>query len=350
MEKGSYYLQVSDFEYDLPEELIAQEPLAERDHSRLMVVDKTAGTWCHAHFLQIGAWLQPGDLMVFNDTRVLPARLWARRLPGGGKVEVLLLNPLSTDQWEVLVNPGRKVPPGQTLVFGTDGELSAVAEERTDFGGRVLRFNRQGAALRAAFMKLGEVPLPPYIKTPLRNFDRYQTVYAREEGSVAAPTAGLHFTTELLAKLKAAGIKTGYLTLHVGLGTFRPVKAEVVEEHKMHAEYFQLSPELAQLIAATKANGHRVIAVGTTAVRALETMGQTDGTVQAGTGRTEIFMYPGYHFKVVDGLVTNFHLPRSTLLMLVSAFAGRELILAAYREAIKERYRFFSFGDAMLIL
>lgn len=343
-------MRVSDFDYQLPEELIAQEPLAQRDHARLMVVDKRAGTWHHTTFPQIGAWLQPGDLMVFNDTRVIPARLWGRRVPGGGKVEVLLLNALDDARWEVLVNPGRKVPPGQMLTFSPGGELTAVAEERTAFGGRILRFNRQGAALRAAIMALGEVPLPPYIKRPLTDLDRYQTVYARVEGSVAAPTAGLHFTPELLARLEAEGVKTGYLTLHVGLGTFRPVKAEVVTEHKMHAEYFAISPELARAVAATKAGGHRVIAVGTTSARALETMGQPDGTVRPGSGRTELFIYPGYQFKVLDGLVTNFHLPRSTLLMLVAAFAGRELILAAYQEAIKERYRFFSFGDAMLII
>lgn len=343
-------MHVSDFDYELPEELIAQEPLAERDHSRLLVVDKRAESFHHTLFSQIGAWLSPGDLLVFNDTKVIPARLWGRRLPGGGKVEVLLLSPRSADQWEALVRPGRKVPTGQTLAFGADGELTALAEERTAFGGRILRFNRQGADLRASIMKLGEVPLPHYIKTPLQNFDRYQTVYARTEGSVAAPTAGLHFTPELLQELNAAGIKTAYLTLHVGLGTFRPVKAEVVEEHQMHTEYFQISTELAAAIAATKAAGHRVIAVGTTSVRALETMGQEDGTVRAGDGQTAIFIYPGYQFKVLDGLVTNFHLPRSTLLMLVSAFAGRERTLAAYSEAIRERYRFFSFGDAMLVL
>lgn len=349
-ERERYFLRVSDFDYHLPEELIAQEPLAQRDQSRLLVVDRTTGTWHHTSFPQIGDWLQPGDLMVFNDTRVIPARLWGRRVPGGGKVEVLLLNPRGDDRWEVLVNPGRKVPPGQALVFGDAGELTAVAEERTAFGGRILKFDRQGADLRAAFMALGEVPLPPYIKARLTNVERYQTVYARTEGSVAAPTAGLHFTPELLAKLEAEGVKTGYLTLHVGLGTFRPVKAEMVAEHQMHAEYFQIGPELAQAVAATKASGHRVIAVGTTSARALETMGQADGTVQAGSGQTEIFIYPGYKFKVLDGLVTNFHLPRSTLLMLVAAFAGRELMLAAYQEAIAERYRFFSFGDAMLIV
>lgn len=343
-------MQVSDFDYELPEELIAQEPLAERDHSRLLVVDKMAKIWQHAIFPQILQWLQPGDLMVFNDTRVIPARLWGRRLPGGGKVEVLLLTQHGPDRWEALVRPGRKVMPGQTLAFGADGELRAVAAERTAFGGRILKFNREGTDLRAALYKLGEVPLPPYIKAPLRDLDRYQTVYARKEGSVAAPTAGLHFTPELLARIRAAGVETGYLTLHVGLGTFRPVKAETVEDHQMHEEFFQISPELAETVAKTKAAGHRVIAVGTTSVRALETMGQPDGTVRAGEGRTDIFIYPGYQFKVIDGLVTNFHLPRSTLLMLVSAFAGRELILAAYREAIKERYRFFSFGDAMFII
>jgi len=343
-------LEVSDFDYELPEELIAQEPLAERDRSRLLVVDRKTKTWQHAVFPQILQWLEPGDLMVFNDTRVIPARLWGRRLPGGGKVEVLLLTQLGADRWEALVRPGRKVMPGQTLVFGEEGELAAVALERTAFGGRILQFNREGAALRAALYKLGEVPLPPYIKRPLRDLDRYQTVYARKEGSVAAPTAGLHFTPELLARIRAAGVQTGYLTLHVGLGTFRPVKVEKVEEHQMHEEYFQISPELAAAVAETKAAGHRVIAVGTTSVRALETMGCPDGTVRAGEGQTDIFIYPGFKFKVIDGLVTNFHLPRSTLLMLVSAFAGRELILAAYREAVKERYRFFSFGDAMLII
>ncbi len=342
-------MQVSDFDYELPEELIAQEPLAARDHSRLLVVDKTVKTWRHAIFPQILNWLQPGDLMVFNDTRVIPARLWGRRTPGGGKVEVLLLTQRGADQWEVLVRPGRKVPPGQTLAFGADGELTAVAAERTAFGGRILKFNRQGADLRAVLFKLGEVPLPPYIKAPLRNLDRYQTVYARKEGSVAAPTAGLHFTPELLAKIRAAGVKTGYLTLHVGLGTFRPVKAEAVADHQMHEEYFKIGSELARAVAETKAAGRRVIAVGTTSVRALETMGRPDGTVRAGEGRTDVFIYPGYHLKVIDGLVTNFHLPRSTLLMLVCAFAGRELTLAAYQEAIKERYRFFSFGDAMFI-
>ncbi|HEY8391534.1 MAG TPA: tRNA preQ1(34) S-adenosylmethionine ribosyltransferase-isomerase QueA [Capillibacterium sp.] len=343
-------MEVSDFDYELPEELIAQEPLAERDRSRLLVVDRKTKTWQHAVFPQILQWLEPGDLMVFNDTRVIPARLWGRRLPGGGKVEVLLLTQLGADRWEALVRPGRKVMPGQTLVFGEEGELAAVALERTAFGGRILQFNREGAALRAALYKLGEVPLPPYIKRPLRDLDRYQTVYARKEGSVAAPTAGLHFTPELLARIRAAGVQTGYLTLHVGLGTFRPVKVEKVEEHQMHEEYFQISPELAAAVAETKAAGHRVIAVGTTSVRALETMGCPDGTVRAGEGQTDIFIYPGFKFKVIDGLVTNFHLPRSTLLMLVSAFAGRELILAAYREAVKERYRFFSFGDAMLII
>lgn len=343
-------MQVSDFDYELPEALIAQEPLAKRDHSRLLVVDKKAKTFHHTLFAQIGTGLSPGDLLVFNDTKVIPARLWGRRLPGGGRIEVLLLSPRSADQWEVLVRPGRKAHIGQMLVFGVDNELTALVEERTAFGGRMVRFNRQGADLRAAIMKLGEVPLPPYIKTPLQNCDRYQTVYARAEGSAAAPTAGLHFTPELLQQLKAVGIKTAYLTLHVGLGTFRPVKTETVEAHQMHTEYFQISTELAAAVAATKAAGQRVIAVGTTSVRALETMGRADGTVQAGEGQTAIFIYPGYQFKVLDGLITNFHLPRSTLLMLVAAFAGRELTLTAYEEAIRERYRFFSFGDAMFVL
>lgn len=343
-------LRVEDFNYELPEELIAQQPLVKRDQSRLMVVEKENKRIHHSQFPEIIEWLEPGDLMVFNDTRVIPARLWGRRQPGGGKTEVLLLRAVSEDTWEALVRPGRKIRQGQRILFGDKEELEAVTEERTAYGGRILRFNHQGAVLRKSINELGEVPLPPYIKAPLQNRERYQTIYAKQEGSVAAPTAGLHFTTDLLEKIKEKGVKTGLLTLHVGLGTFRPVKVEKVEEHQMHSEYFHISKELALEVAKVKAAGHRVIAVGTTSARTLETMGNEDGTIKSGAGWTDIFIYPGYKFKVLDGLVTNFHLPRSTLLMLVSAFADRELILEAYQEAVRERYRFFSFGDAMLIV
>ena len=350
-------MQVDEFDYYLPEELIAQQPVEKRDTSRLLVVRKDSGELEHKHFFELGDWIAPGDLLVFNDTRVIPARLWGRRVPGGGRTEVLLLNDLDGERWETLVRPGRKVHPGQTLVFGEEapmlcmGEcLQAYVEETTDFGGRVLRFNRRGEDLRQAIKALGEVPLPPYIKEKLSDQERYQTIYARHEGSAAAPTAGLHFTPDLLAKLKQKGVNTGFLTLHVGLGTFRPVKTERIEEHKMHAEFYQIGPELAAAVQRTKILGGRVIAVGTTATRALESAAQEDGTLLPGQGWTEIFIYPGYKFKVIDGLITNFHLPRSTLLMLVSAFAGRELILSAYEEAVRWRYRFFSFGDAMLII
>ncbi len=343
-------MQVSDFYYELPEELIAQEPLVDRDRSRLLVVEREKQQFQHSTFPEIINWLQPGDLMVFNDTKVIPARLWGKRQPGGGKVEVFLLRPSGEDQWEVLVRPGRKIREGQEITFGAAGQLRAVAGERTSFGGRIMYFNQRGEALKALIKELGEIPLPPYIKVPLRDHERYQTVYAREEGSVAAPTAGLHFTLELLAALEAHGVKTGYLTLHVGLGTFRPVKTETVEAHQMHAEYYHLSAGLADEIAAVKAAGRRVIAVGTTSARTLESAAQDDGRVKPGAGWTDLFIYPGFQFRVIDGLVTNFHLPCSTLLMLVSAFAGRELILSAYQEAVKARYRFFSFGDAMLII
>ncbi len=343
-------LRVEDFDYELPEELIAQQPLEKRDQSRLMVVERDNRSIHHTQFPEILEWLEPGDLMIFNDTRVIPARLWGKRLPGGGKTEVLLLRAVTEDSWEALVRPGRKIRPGQKIYFGGKEELEAITKERTTFGGRILRFNQQGAVLRKSINELGEVPLPPYIKAPLQNRERYQTIYAKEEGSVAAPTAGLHFTADLLGKIKEKGIRTGLLTLHVGLGTFRPVKVENVEEHQMHSEYFQISKELALEVARVKAADHRVIAVGTTTARTLETMGNEEGTINPGSGWTDIFIYPGYKFKVLDGLVTNFHLPRSTLLMLVSAFADRELILTAYQEAVRERYRFFSFGDAMLII
>ncbi|NLZ44648.1 MAG: tRNA preQ1(34) S-adenosylmethionine ribosyltransferase-isomerase QueA [Clostridia bacterium] len=346
---------LKDFDYVLPEELIAQYPLDRRDRSRLLVLERAANRLHHVGFTDLPAWLNPNDLLVFNDTRVIPARLWAKRLPGGGRTEVLLLHPKGENEWEALVRPGRKVRPGQRLVFGGEKELAAEVVARTPAGGRVLRFNRHGDELRACFEELGEVPLPPYIKEPgraerVRMRERYQTVYARYEGSAAAPTAGLHFTPELLAAVRERGVRTVFLTLHIGLDTFRPVKTEQIEEHKMHSEEFRISPEVAEAVAAAKAAGGRVIAVGTTATRALESAARENGEVVPGTGRTELFIYPGYRFKVVDALLTNFHLPRSTLLMLVCAFAGRERVLAAYEEAVRRRYRFFSFGDAMLIV
>jgi S-adenosylmethionine:tRNA ribosyltransferase-isomerase len=348
-------LLLSDFDYVLPEELIAQYPLEERDRSRLLVLERADNRLHHVGFSDLPAWLNPNDLLVFNDTRVIPARLWAKRLPGGGKTEVLLLHPISDNEWEVLVRPGRKVRTGQKLVFGGEKRLTAETVARTPAGGRVLRFNRQGEELRACFDELGEVPLPPYIKEPaaaerVRMRERYQTVYARIEGSAAAPTAGLHFTPDLLAAVRARGVRTAFLTLHIGLDTFRPVKTEQIEEHKMHSEEFRISPEVAEAVAETRRAGGRVIAVGTTVTRALESAAGENGEIAAGTGRTELFIYPGYRFKVVDALLTNFHLPRSTLLMLVCAFAGRERVLAAYEEAVRRRYRFFSFGDAMLIV
>ncbi|HEY8345108.1 MAG TPA: tRNA preQ1(34) S-adenosylmethionine ribosyltransferase-isomerase QueA [Bacillota bacterium] len=353
---------VEEFDFYLPEELIAQKPVEQRDTSRLLVVHKNSGALEHKHFFQLGDWIEPGDLLVFNDTRVIPARLWGRREPGGGRTEVLLLNDLDGERWEALVRPGKKVHSGQVLSFGKEngpgqtgiprGEalLQAQVEERAAFGGRILRFNRRGEDLRRAIRALGEMPLPPYIKEKLNDQERYQTVYARHEGSAAAPTAGLHFTPDLLAKLKQQGVNNAFLTLHVGLGTFRPVKVERIEEHKMHAEFYQIGAELATAVQETKAAGKRVIAVGTTTTRALESAARDDGTILPGQGWTEIFIYPGYKFKVIDGLITNFHLPRSTLLMLVSALAGRELILSAYAEAVQRKYRFFSFGDAMLII
>ena len=343
-------MQVADFDYHLPEELIAQEPLEKRDHSRLLVLERRDKTIHHCRFPEIVDWLQPGDLMVFNDTRVIPARLWGRRQPGGGRIEVLLLKALSEDKWEALVRPGRKIHQGQRLCFGPEGQLEAITEERTLYGGRVLCFKQKGAVLRGLLTEVGEVPLPHYIKVPLRNKERYQTIYSREEGSVAAPTAGLHFTPELMEKIKAQGVKIGYLTLHVGLGTFRPVKTKLVEEHQMHEEFYEISDKTAEILKTAQEQGRRIIAVGTTTVRTLESTIIKHGKVIANSGFTDIFIYPGYEFKVVDGLLTNFHLPKSTLIMLVSALLGREHTMEAYRIAIQENYRFFSFGDAMLII
>lgn len=339
---------VNEFDYLLPEKQIAQRPVEPRDHSRLMVLDRQKKTHSDHFFYELGAFLNRGDLLIFNDTRVLPARLFATKNDAtGAKIEVLLLKKVSPTDWECLVRPGKRVKSGTRLLFkeGVVGEAIRVNES----GSRIIRFP---AALNFQewLHKNGETPLPPYITTKLADPERYQTVYAQNEGSVAAPTAGLHFTRKLLHKLEAQGVQTGFLTLHVGAGTFQPVKTERVEDHMMHSEVFSLPPELVIRIRQTKAAGNRVIAVGTTVVRVLESQADPSGELQAGTGTTSIFIYPGYQFKVIDGLVTNFHLPRSTLLMLVSAFAGREFILESYNYAVTAGYRFFSFGDAMLIV
>lgn len=338
---------LSDFDYILPPDLIAQSPCEPRDHSRLMVLNKTMGGCEHRRFYEIPGFLERGDTLVFNDTRVLPARLLGRKTETGAKVEVFLLNRTTGDDWEVLVKPGKRVRTGTVIAFGEELRCEIIAD--TDFGGRIARFHYQGI-FEELLDRLGEMPLPPYIKEKLADKERYQTVYARFNGSAAAPTAGLHFTPRLLQELKDGGINLAFVTLHVGLGTFRPVNAEDINDHVMHREYYSLSPAAAVLLNQTKQQGKRVIAVGTTAVRTLETATAADGLTAACSGWTNIFIYPGYQFKMVDGLLTNFHLPKSTLLMLVSAFAGRDAVLAAYSEAIAQRYRFFSFGDAMLIV
>lgn len=340
-------LKTSDFYYDLPEELIAQTPLERRDGSRLMTLDKRTGQVDHHHFYDLPSFLRPGDCMVLNDSRVLPARLIGHRLPGGGTVEVMLLVDKGEGIWECLVRPGRKVRTGAQLVFG-DGELTAEVTEVLPDGNRLVQFHYEGIFLEV-LERLGQMPLPPYIKEKLDDPERYQTVYSREVGSAAAPTAGLHFTKELLARVEAMGVKVCYVTLHVGLGTFRPVKEEDLTHHDMHSEYCVISQETADIINETKRNGGRVICVGTTSCRTIESWANEDGTMEAKSGWTNIFIYPGYRFKVLDCLVTNFHLPESTLIMLISALAGREHVLAAYEEAVRERYRFFSFGDAMFI-
>ena len=340
-------MKTHDFYYNLPEELIAQTPLKDRDTSRLMVLDKTTGQVTHKHFYDIIDYLHPGDCLVMNDSRVLPARLLGHR-PTGGAVEVLLLRDLGEKRWECLCKPGRKMQPGNEVIFG-DGELTATVVEVKADGNRIVEFHYEGIFLEV-LERLGKMPLPPYIKAELADQERYQTVYSREVGSAAAPTAGLHFTNELLEKIRAKGVKTAFVTLHVGLGTFRPVKAENILEHHMHSELCMMSEETAQILNETKHSGGRVICVGTTSCRTLESLVKEDGTFEASTKWTEIFIYPGYTFKAMDGLITNFHLPESTLVMLVSAFAGREHVLNAYQEAVKERYRFFSFGDAMTIL
>lgn len=340
-------MKTSDFYYDLPKELIAQTPIEKRDASRLMTLDKTTGAWEHHHFYELPDFLTEKDCLILNDSRVLPARLLGRRLPGGGACEVLLLVDKGEGVWECLVRPGKKMRPGAQVSFG-DGELTGEIIDEMEDGNRLVKFHYEGIFLEV-LERLGKMPLPPYIKEELQDQERYQTVYSRELGSAAAPTAGLHFTRELLEKIAAKGVGIGYVTLHVGLGTFRPVKEEEITDHEMHSEYCIISQEVADLINRTKAGGGRVVCVGTTSCRTVESWAGEDGTMKAKSGWTGIYIYPGYKFKVTDALITNFHLPESTLIMLVSALAGREHILAAYGEAVKERYRFFSFGDAMFI-
>ena len=342
-----FNLKTHDFYYDLPEELIAQTPLERRDGSRLMVLDRQTGEIEHKHFYDIVDFLRPGDCLVMNDSRVLPARLLGHR-PTGGAVEVLLLRDLGDKKWECLCKPGRKMREGDTVTFG-DGELTATVVAVQEDGNRIVEFHYEGIFLEV-LERLGKMPLPPYIKAELADQERYQTVYSREVGSAAAPTAGLHFTNELLDKIRAMGVKTAFVTLHVGLGTFRPVKAEEITEHHMHSELCMMNEETARILNETKAAGGRVICVGTTSCRTLESLVNEDGTFEAKSRWTDIFIYPGYTFKAMDGLITNFHLPESTLVMLVSAFAGREHVLNAYNVAVAQRYRFFSFGDAMLLL
>lgn len=336
-----------DFYYDLPEELIAQEPLADRSASRLMCLDKQTGAVEHHHFYDIPEFLSAGDCLILNDTKVLPARLYGHKEHTGGAIEFLLLHKRTLDEWEVILKPGRIAKPGARFVFG-NGELKAEILEIVNDGNRIVRFEYEGV-FENVLERLGEMPLPHYIKKRLEDRNRYQTVYAKHPGSAAAPTAGLHFTPELLGQLKEKGVNIGYLTLHVGLGTFRPVKADDILDHKMHSEFYILPQETADLVNRTKANGKRVISVGTTATRVLETVGLSGLPLKEQTGWTDIFIYPGKEFHVIDALITNFHLPESTLIMLVSALAGREHVLNAYKEAVRVRYRFFSFGDAMFI-
>lgn len=341
-------MNTADFDFHLPEELIAQTPLEKRDSSRLLIVDRETGQFSDQHFDNIIDQLEPGDALVMNNTRVLPARLYGNKPETGGHVELLLLKNTQGDFWEVLAKPAKRLRVGTRVSFG-DGRLTATVTEELEHGGRIVRFDYQGIFLEV-LESLGEMPLPPYIHEKLEDRERYQTVYAKENGSAAAPTAGLHFTEELLDKIAAKGVKLVYLTLHVGLGTFRPVSVDNLEEHEMHSEFYSLSEEAAEILRQVKASGHRIVAVGTTSIRTLETIGSKfEGQIQADSGWTNIFIKPGYQWKIVDAFSTNFHLPKSTLVMLVSAFAGRQLTLEAYEHAIAERYRFFSFGDAMFI-
>ncbi len=340
-------MKVEEFDYELPEELIAQDPIADRSASRLMILNKKTGDIQHSVFREIVRELRPGDCLVVNNTKVIPARLLGIRVETGAAVEVLLLRRLEGDSWETLVKPGKKARPGTLLSFG-DGLLKGTVEEILEEGNRKIRFSYQGI-FEEILDQLGQMPLPPYIKHRLEDKNRYQTVYAKFDGSAAAPTAGLHFTRELLEQIREMGVEVAEITLHVGLGTFRPVKVEKVEEHHMHSEFYLVDEETAEKINGARRRGGRVIAVGTTSCRTLESASTEDGVLHAGSGWTDIFIYPGYQFKMVDALITNFHLPKSTLMMLVSALAGRDSIMAAYREAVRERYRFFSFGDAMFI-
>ena len=339
-------MKTSDFNFDLPEELIAQTPLERRDGSRLLTLNKSTGEIAHKHFYDLPSMLRPGDCLVLNNSRVLPARLLGQR-SGGGACEILLLIDRGEKVWECLVRPGKKLRPGARVTFG-NGELAAEIVGEVEGGNRLVRFEYEGIFLEV-LERLGKMPLPPYIKEELEDGERYQTVYSKVVGSAAAPTAGLHFTNDLLEQVQAMGVKVCYVTLHVGLGTFRPVKAENLSEHEMHSEYCVIPQETADIINETKKNGGRVICVGTTSCRTIESWANEDGSMEAKAGWTNIFIYPGYRFKVLDALITNFHLPESTLIMLVSALAGREHVLAAYEEAVRERYRFFSFGDAMFI-
>lgn len=341
-------MTTKDFFYDLPPELIAQTPLTDRTASRLMMLNKETGDIEHKHFYDIVDNLNSGDCLVMNNTRVIPARLYGTKEGSGGKIEFLLLKRLELDKWEVILKPGKKAKVGSRFEFG-GGLLKAEVLEIIEDGNRIVQFEYDGV-WEELLDKLGEMPLPPYIKEKLTDRERYQTVYSKIEGSAAAPTAGLHFTNDLLKKIEAKGVTLAYLTLHVGLGTFRPVSVENVEDHLMHSEYYQIDKEAADKINNTRKNGGRVIAVGTTSVRTLETVAEQDGTIRPSSGNTSIFIYPGYKFKVIDGLITNFHLPESTLLMLVSAFASKENIMNAYKCAVEEKYRFFSFGDAMFIV
>ncbi|AIY84349.1 tRNA preQ1(34) S-adenosylmethionine ribosyltransferase-isomerase QueA [Clostridium baratii] len=340
-------MKVSDFDFYLPEELIAQHPLEKRDTSRLMVLDKKTGEIEHKIFKDIIDYLNEGDTLVLNNTRVMPARLIGEKENTGGKIEFLLLKRLEGDKWECLAKPGKTAKPGRRFTFG-DGKLKCEVLEVLETGNRVIEFEYDGI-FEEVLDSLGEMPLPPYIHERLEDSERYQTVYSKEKGSAAAPTAGLHFTEELLEQIKAKGVNIAYVTLHVGLGTFRPVKAETIDEHVMHSEFYQVSEETARIVNETKDRGGKIISVGTTSTRTLETIGDENGRIKECSGWTNIFIYPGYKFKVVDNLITNFHLPESTLIMLVSTLAGKDHVLNAYNEAVKERYRFFSFGDAMFI-
>lgn len=341
-------MKTSDFYYELPQDLIAQTPLERRDSSRLLVMDRNTGNLSHKHFFDLPKYLCPGDTLVLNDSRVLPARLYGHRDPTGGAAELLLLKDLGAGQWECLARPGRKLKPGSKLIFGT-GELTATVLEDLAEGKKRIQFHYDGIFLEV-LEQLGKMPLPPYIKEELEDGERYQTVYSRNTGSAAAPTAGLHFTPELLAQISEMGVDIAYVTLHVGLGTFRPVSAEQVTDHHMHSELCMISAESAAILNETKRRGGRVICVGTTSCRTLESLVAPDGSFAEKSDWTDIFIYPGYQFKAMDGLVTNFHLPESTLVMLVSAFAGRDNVLSAYKTAVEQKYRFFSFGDAMMIL